>query len=98
MDLEHSGSSMRFLRATGSDIPIEISGDSEDHSSSSSDATSPMLEAELKQRAANRLCAEQLLYNSNAIPAGFTLVLANLLSPCVNTVEEDGVDLATCYV
>jgi hypothetical protein len=67
VDLELSGSLMRFLWASGSDIPIEFPADSKD------EVTSLMIEAQLKQRATNRMCAEHLLYNSNAIPAGFTL-------------------------
>lgn len=48
-------------------------------SSSSSDVSSPLneealkQEAILKQKAANKLCAEHLIYNTNAIPPGFTL-------------------------
>jgi len=72
IDIDHSGSSMRFLRANGPDIPLDwvLAPDSDEDSSSSSDATSLLLEQQLKQTAASNQCAQQLLYN---VPAGFTL-------------------------
>lgn len=75
IDIDRSGSSMRFLRANGPDIPLNwvLGADSDEDSSSSSDATSILLEQELKQIAANKMCADQLIYNTNAVPTGFTL-------------------------
>lgn len=75
MDIDLSGLSMRFLRAAGPNIPIDMfyAVDSDDDSSSSSDATSLLMEQELKQKAANRTCAEHRLYNNNVVPTGFTL-------------------------
>ena len=64
INLELSGSSLRFLRGEGSDIPIDVTVNSDDDSSSSSDATSLLSE----HRAANRGCSGHLM----PIP-GFTL-------------------------
>lgn len=73
IDLELSESSTRFLCAPGSNMPIQLSADSEDDNSSFSNAISNQLDIDMRQRTADRLCAQQLLYNTIAIPAGFTL-------------------------
>jgi len=57
MDLDLSGSSMEFLRATGPDIAIDDVFQREDSSSSSSDATSRLNEEMLRFIVAQNLCA-----------------------------------------
>jgi hypothetical protein len=60
------------VEESGSDLPIDVSTDPEG-SSSFGEVSSPEPEQILKLKAINRFCAEQLLYNSNAIPSGFSL-------------------------
>jgi len=64
IDVDHSGSSMRFLRAFGPDIPMDLVDISYDDSSSTRDTTSPLDEEAFKFLAANRLCTDQLFHNN----------------------------------
>ena len=75
MDVEHSGSFMKFLRASGPVIPVDqVIELSDGDSSSSSDATSPLVDEEaLKFMVANKLCADQLFCSSNGLLDGFTM-------------------------
>ena len=64
IDVDHSGSSMRFLRAFGPDIPMDLVDLSYDDSSSSHGTTSPLDEDAFKFLAVNKLCTDQLFHNN----------------------------------
>ena len=64
IDVDHLGSSMRFLRAFGPDIPMDLVDLSYDDSSSSHDTTSPLDEDAFKFLAVNKLCTDQLFHNN----------------------------------
>ena len=71
LDLELSGSSMRFLRGDGTDISLDrvLEGISvEDGSSSSSDASPTLVEDRARFAAAQKRCTNILIFNRKDMP------------------------------
>lgn len=70
LDLELSGSSMRFLRGDGSDISLDhlLENISDDSSSSSSDATSVSMDDHARFAAAQSQCANILFFGRKGLP------------------------------
>jgi len=71
LDLELSGSSMRFLHGDGTDISLDrvLEGISvEDGSSSSSDASSTLVEDRARFAAAQKRCTNILIFNRKDMP------------------------------
>lgn len=72
LDLNLSGSSMRFLRGGGSGISLDdildIAAHTEDSSSSSSDATSQLNEDRARFAAAQQHCVNTLIFNRKGLP------------------------------
>lgn len=71
IDLELSGSSMRFLRGDGPDLSLHEVFQilSEDGSSSSSDALSELVEEHASFAAAQARCAQILIFGRKGLPS-----------------------------
>lgn len=75
LDVDLSGSSMRFLRGDGPDISLEdvlATNVSDDGSSSSSEATSTQVEDHARFVAAQSCCANVLIFNKNGLQVMFS--------------------------